>query len=62
MRFGRVSRPSADGGRTRPASAGFLVILGVLLVISVTRPFMAQCELTADTVDAERDPPDEDEP
>ena len=39
-----------------------LVVLGVLFVISATRRVMAQREVAAETVDAEREPPDEDEP
>ena len=39
-----------------------LVVLGVLFVISATRRVMAQREVTAETVDAKREPPDEDEP
>jgi len=39
-----------------------LVVLGVLFVISATRRVMAQREVAAETVDAELEPPDEDEP
>lgn len=39
-----------------------LVVLGLLFVISATRRVMAQREVVAETVDADPEPPDEDEP
>ena len=39
-----------------------LVVLGVLFVISATRRAVAQREVAAETLDADPEPPDEDEP